>query len=101
MPEVEPQVTVRDAEQGERMIEIKLRFWTNDMAGRKGSVRPKHAWASGVVRVERNKTHGIKPGSPRPFHSLMDLPAVVEKVLIEHGIVLHINRRMKKYFDSK
>lgn len=31
----------------------------------------------------------------------MDLPAVVEKVLIEHGIVLHLNRRMKKYFDSK
>lgn len=90
----------RDAKQGERMIEVKIRFWTNDIGGGKGVVRPKHAWASGVVRVERNKTHGIKPGSPRPFHSLMDLPAVVEKVLIEHGIVLHLNRRMKKYFDS-
>jgi hypothetical protein len=95
----QPHPGSRQAEQGERMIEVKIRFWTNDIASGKGSVRPKHAWASGVVRVERNKTHDINPGSPRPFHSLMDLPAVIEKVLIEHGIVLHLNRRMKKYFD--
>ncbi len=88
----------REAEQGERMIEVKIRFWTNDIAGGKGIVRPKHAWASGVVRMERNETHGITPGNPRPFHSLMDLPAAIEKTLMEHGIVMHLNRRMKKYF---
>ena len=32
---------------------------------------------------------------------LMDLPAIIEKVLVEHGIMLHLNRRMKKYFAEE
>ena len=87
--------TVRAAEQGEKMIEIRVRFWTNDMAGKKDSIRQKHAGPNGVVRVQANKTHGISPRKPRPFQSLMDLPAAIEKVLIDHGIVLHRNRRMR------
>jgi len=51
----------------------------------KGSVIPKHAWAAGVVRIERNETHGIVPGKPQVFHSPLDLGAAIEKVLIEHG----------------
>ena len=75
------------------MIEIKVRFWTNDIADESGHVLPKHAWASGVVRIEPNALHGIKPGKPRPFHSLMDLSAMIEKVLIQHEIVLHDGRQ--------
>ena len=97
MPETGSGSIAREAGQGERMLEVKIRFWTNDIAGGKGVVRPKHAWSSGVVRIERNRTHGITPGNPRPFHTLMDLPAVIEKVLIEHGVVLHHSRRMRKY----
>lgn len=89
------------ADQGERMIEIKLRFWTNDIAAQKGEIVPRHAWTSGVVRMERNDSHGIKPGSPRPFHTLLDVGAVIEKVLVEHGIVLHPSRNMKKYLTNK
>jgi hypothetical protein len=89
-----------EAEQGERMIEVKIRFWTNDIAEGKGIVRPKHAWSSGVVRMERNNSHGIVPQSPEPFHSLMDLTSVVEKVLLAHGIVLHTSRRMRKYVQG-
>lgn len=85
------------ANQNERMIEVKLRFWTNNIANGKGRVKPKHAWSSGVVRMERNDTHGIKPGSPTPFHSLLDVGAMVERVLIGHGIVLHPSPRMRKY----
>lgn len=85
------------AKQGEKMIEVKLRFWTNDIAEDEGKVIPKHAWTGGVVRVERNKSHGIEPSNPVPFHSLLDVGAVIEKVLISHGIVLHPNNKMKKY----
>jgi hypothetical protein len=94
----ESQGTARKAGLGERMVEVKIRFWTNDIA-ESGAILPKHAWASGVVRMERNSVHDVVPLNPKPFHSLMDLPAVIEKVLVEHGIVLHLNRRMKKYFD--
>ena len=87
-----------EAKQGEKMIEIKLRFWTNNIAPERGKVIPKHAWAAGVVRMERNKSHGIEPSSPKPFHSLLDVGAVIERVLIEHQIVLVPGDKMKKYF---
>jgi hypothetical protein len=86
-----------EAQQGERMVEVKIRFWTNNIAEGDGVIRPKHAWSSGVVRMEKNKSHGIVPRSPVPFHSLMDLTAVIERVLMAHGVVLHPSRRMKKY----
>ena len=89
-----------EASQGEKMIEIKLRFWTNDISQEPGMIIPKHAWSGGVVRIESNKSHGIKPSSPQPFHSLLDVGGIIEKVLIDHGIVLHSSRRMKKYFTS-
>jgi len=53
-----------EAKQGERMIEVKLRFWTNNLASEPGKIIPKHARASGVVRIERNLSHGINPKSP-------------------------------------
>jgi hypothetical protein len=75
---------------------VKLRFWTNDIAG-PGQVIPKHAWSGGVVRVERNRTHDIVPGPPRPFHTLLDIGALIEKVLIEHGVKIHPSPKMQKY----
>jgi len=89
-----------EAQQGERMIEIKIRFWTNEIAKGKGIIRPKHAWSAGVVRIERNDSHGIVPQKPLPFHTLMDLTAVIEKVLLAQGITLHSSRKMKKYFKA-
>jgi len=91
----------REAQQSERMIEIKVRFWTNDLAEGKGVILPKHAQSSGVVRIERNKSHGIIPQKPLPFHSLMDLTSVIEKVLVAQGITLHSSRKMKKYFEPE
>lgn len=90
----------REAKWGERMIEIKLRFWTNGIDPDPGKIVPKHAWASGVVRIERNGPHGIDPSKAkaRPFNSLLDVGAVIEKVLIDHHITLHLGSKMRKYF---
>ena len=97
----EKDVAALEAKQGEKMIEVKIRFWTNDIAQESGKILPKHAWSSGVVRIEANKSHGIVPSSPKPFHSLLDVSSVIEKVLIEQGVVLHPSRRMKKYVASE
>jgi hypothetical protein len=94
-------VESREAEHGQKMIEVKIRFWTNDIAETTGQIVPKHAWSSGVVRVEANKSHGIVPAAPKPFHSLLDVGAVIEKVLVEYGIVLHPSHRMRKYMKSE
>jgi hypothetical protein len=89
----------REAAHGSRMIEIKIRFWTNDLAP-KGKVVPKEGWTSGVVRITPNKAHGIEPGAAVPFNSLMELPAKIEKVLIDNGITLHLTGKGEKYLVS-
>jgi hypothetical protein len=93
-------VESREAKHGEKMIEIKLRFWTDDIA-EQGKVIPKHAWTAGVVRMEANRSHGISPRHPVPFHSLLDVGAIIEKVLIEHGVVLHPSPKMRKYVKDR
>lgn len=93
-------VETREAEYGERMIEVRVRFWTNDLAEAKGRVRPKHAWGSGLVRIAPNKSHGIKRGKALPFNSLAEIPAKIEQELIAHGVTIHKSRKMKRYMPS-
>lgn len=85
------------ANKGEKMVEIHIRFWTNKVASKAGNIAPKHARTSGMISVQSNASHGIKARKPTPFHSLLDLPSVIEEVLVQHGITLHADRRMKKY----
>ena len=93
---------MREAKHGEKMIEVKIRFWTDDISPEPGTVI-QHAWTSGVVRIQGNKSHGINPSDARPktFNSLLDLGTAVEQTLKEHGIVLHISRGMKKYVSPE
>jgi hypothetical protein len=94
-------VNAIEAKQGKKMIEVKLRFFTNNIASQSGKIIPKHAWTQGVVYMQGNESHGIVPCNPRPFHSLLDIGQVIEKVLLEHGIVLIPGSRMEKYFTTK
>ena len=88
-----------EAKHGDKMIEVKVRFWTNGMAKEEGKVVAKHAWSSGVVRLKRNDSHGLVPNAPTPFNSLLDIGAAIEEALMAHGIVLHSSRKMSKYFE--
>jgi hypothetical protein len=90
--------TTKEAQWGERMIKLEVRFYTNNLAKGNGRVRPKHAWAAGAVTLAANPTHGIAAGSPVQFHSLLDLPVAIERVLTKRGIRLHAGRTMKKYW---
>jgi hypothetical protein len=88
------------AKHGEKMIEVRVRFWTDHLSP-KGTVRPKHARTSGVVYMERNKAHGIEPLKPKTFNSLLDLGKAIEQTLKKHGVVLHISRGMKRYVSPE
>lgn len=92
----------REAAWGGRMIEVRVRFWTDNIVPGKGKIRPKHGWTSGAVRIEKNEPHGIPPGTdPVIFNSLMDLPAAMGKVLTANGIKLHPSTRDKKYIVTE
>ena len=73
----------REAKHGEKTIEVKIRFWTNSIAQSKGHIAPKHCWPSGMVTVPANKSHEISSNCPLPFRSLIDIPNVLERALIE------------------
>lgn len=98
MPRTNEEVAVGH---GERMIEVKLRFWTNDIAETPNLICRKHAWTSGIARINKNVAHGIKGSDPVPFHSLLDVGRAIEKAMIQAGISLHHSRREKKYFADK
>lgn len=95
------ELSAADAAHGERMIEVRVRFWTNNIAPEKGKVLRKHAWGGGMVRLEGNKTHGIASDDPIPFNSLMELTAVIEKVLIKKGVTIHLSDKMKRYMEAQ
>ena len=90
-------LATKEAKYGQKMIEVKVRFWTNDIAEGKNKIIPKHAWDKGVVRVANNKSHGIAETSPIPFNSLLDVGRAVERCLMDNGIVLKLGSRTRKY----
>lgn len=87
-----------EAAHGQRMIELEVRFFTNELA-ETGRVRPKEGWTRGVVRVTPNDVHGIESSRARHFNSLAELPATIERVLIENGITLHAVGKTSKYLS--
>jgi hypothetical protein len=91
----------RRADLNEKMIELRIRLWTNKISDTPGEIIPKHAWDAGVVYMQLNSSHGIGRKRAKPFHTLMDLPAIVEKVLIAHGVKLHHSKQSKKYFVTE
>lgn len=90
----------REAKFGEKMIEIKVRFWTDGLSGNENEILPKQAWSAGLVRIKGNKAHGIAPNKPVMFHSLMDIQKAIEETIIKNGIILHPSRVMKKYIKK-
>lgn len=81
------------AEHGEKMIELRIKFWTNDIAEDKNMIAPKHAWSSGVVSTRTNKAHGLTSDDPIIFNSLLELPSKIEELLIREGITLHLSEK--------
>lgn len=88
------------ARHGEKTIEVRLRFWTNDIAETEDHIRPRHCWSSGTVSVPHNDSHGISSGEPQTFNSLMELTSVIEQAMIDAGIRMHTGRKQDFYVQS-
>lgn len=91
----------RVAKHGEKTIHLSVRFLTSNISQSENSIVPKNAWTSGFVSIEGNEAHGISPKKPSAFNTLLEIPQVIEKVLIAHGIMLHISPKKSKYISKK
>jgi hypothetical protein len=95
--EVAEAVEAREAKHGSRMIEIRVRLWTDNIVKGKGMILPKHAWDAGVVRMEPNDDHRLTAGKPIPFNGMADLPSKIERLLIDRGIKVHLSSKQRRY----
>lgn len=87
------------APHGKKTIELRIRFWTDNLADGEDMIIPSEGWDSGVVHLVANEHHGIESGNPVNFNSLAELPFAVEKLLIKQEITLHRGGRTQKYLD--
>ena len=85
-----------EARRGEKMIEVRVRFWTNNIAETKGRIVPKNCWDGGMVYTPKNDSHGIKSSGKKPFHSLDEVQNAIEQALTDVGIKVHGSRRQAK-----
>ena len=92
----------KKAAQKERMIQIRVRFWTHDIVEGEGYILPKHARSRGRIELMTNHSHGIEGLKDKKisFESLMELPAKIEELLIREGITLHMSPKMQKYMQQ-
>ena len=51
------------------------------------------------MRMDPNDAHGIVGGEAIPFNSVAEIPAKIEKLLIDHGVTIHKSTRMRKYMS--
>lgn len=85
--EKEVQATYSD-----KIIQVKIRFWTDGIAKKEGHIIPKHCYSSGYVLIAASRIHGIPTGIKAPFVSISGLPKAIDKVMAEAQLILHLNR---------
>ena len=85
-----------EARRGEKMIEVRVRFWTNDIAETKGHILPKHCWPAGTVYASKNDSHGIKGSRTMPFNSLDEVQSAIEHAMEDVGIKVHESKKTPK-----
>ena len=96
------EIVEREAKHGEKMISLDVRFWTDGIAEKEGMIVPKHAIAAGVVKLNRNDSHGIKTtANPVIFNTPMQLLEAIEELLIREGITLHLSSTMHRYVSKE
>jgi hypothetical protein len=76
-----------------KMIQVRVNFLTNDLP-------PKHGWTKGFITIAAGA--GIHPtNNPLIFRSLMDIPSVIEDILMKNEVKLHPSDKMKKYIANE
>src|SRR5260370_42692261 len=66
-------VAAHEAKHGKKMIEVSLRFWTNNISSEAGEKKTKKKFAVGGFREQGKKSHRSIFLDSRPFLSLPDV----------------------------
>lgn len=89
-----------EAKHGDKMIEFRIKFFTNSIAERDGCIKKKHLWPNGMIHITRNDSHGII-GNQRPFNSMAQILPILEDMMIENELTIIPTRRLYKLLGMK
>lgn len=76
------------APHGKKTIELRIRFFTDQLSSVPGNIWPKHAWDRGSIYTVVNDYHDIEVAGAT-FNSTAEITLAIEKVLVKAGIRLH------------
>ena len=86
---------------GDRTIQLRVLFHTNNISRKAGWVVKREAWDRGTVVPYTNEFHGIVPRRPvAHFNSLAEIPFAIEKCLIAHGVKIRPGQKSRKYLTT-
>ena len=84
-----------------KMIEVKLRFWTDSIADKPGGIVQKRAWDKGYATVSANELHGINKCSKEvKFNSILEIHSAVAGALEDAGVTLYTGHKLRKLIKS-
>jgi hypothetical protein len=90
------------APHGQKMITLKVRFWTDNISKKPGAQLKKECWDAGVVSIAGNRSHGFQTETETlPFNSLPQLLSTLEKLFIKHGIQMHLGSTSIRYHSRR
>ena len=81
------------ANQGDKMIEVRVRFRVSHIVETEGDILPKHCWSEGIVYTPENASHGIQSGEHKFFRSLAQVPQAIEEALTDAGVQMHVSEK--------
>jgi hypothetical protein len=86
------------AKLGEKCLQIRIYFFTDNIAANKGEIVPKHASDCGGVVMPSNAAHGIEWSDDKGamFNSILDIPAAIMSTLAQHGVTVHLGRAQSR-----
>jgi len=71
---------------GKKTIEVRLRFFTDDLAQQDGHIVPKHCWSIGGASMPVNEDHGIESRQTVLFNSIAAILPAIEELFSANGI---------------
>jgi hypothetical protein len=80
------------------MIKVVVSFWTDEIANKKGQIKPKNCWDCGYVTLPKNVLHGIKPDQEH-FRKPSEILPTIEELLKRQNIKMWHSKSRDFYAD--
>lgn len=80
------------------MIKVVISFWTDEIADKKGQIKPKNCWDYGYATLPKNVIHGIKADQEH-FKKPSEILQSIEELFKRQSIKMWHGKSKDSYAD--